>query len=141
MVGHVLRHAQLITCTFSTKVEISCHVAVLSCVVTVSDSLLYVSDATLTTDNLAEVMELVTNWGSLGRETLTEPPIIPLFQLRANEMKSSTKRAVANECASYYVQSHPLASWTHLAACLYYHEEFDAVEKLKPFLPLRGKCL
>ena len=108
----------------------------------VSDSSsLHVSDTTLTTDNLAEVMELVNNWGSLGRETLTEPPIIPLFQLRAIEVKCCTKRETANECASYYVWCHPLASWTHLACCLYYCEEFDAVEKLKPFLPLRGKRL
>ena len=94
------------------------------------------SDATLTTDNVAEVIELVNNWDSL-----TASVIIPRDWFNAIDEKCSTKRETANECASYYVQCHPQPSWTHFASCLYYYGEFAAVDKLKPHLPLRGKHL
>ena len=48
-------------------------------------------------------------------------------------------KEVSTECASYYVHCNPESSWTHLASRLYYNGEIAAVEKLKPFLPLRGK--
>ena len=100
------------------------------------------SDATLTTDNVADAMELVNDWRSLqGNILLDKPVIIPSSQLSAIEKKSPTKREAANKCASYYVQCHPLASWTHLSKCLYCDGEFAAVEKLKPFLPVRGEHL
>ena len=99
------------------------------------------SDATMTTDNVAEVMDLVNNWRSLYRGTFTEPGIVPSSQFSAIAEKCSTKRETANECASYYVQCHPLASSIHLANHLYYNGEFAAEEKLKPLLPLRGKHL
>ena len=96
------------------------------------------SDTTLTTNNVSEVMELVSNWGPLQYATYTEPEIIPSDRFSAIEEKCSTKRETASECASYYVQCHPLASWTHLADRLYLYGEFTAVKRLKPYLPLRG---
>ena len=84
-------------------------------------------------------MELVKDWRSLRRETHYEPPIIPLSRFGSIETTCYTKRETASECASYYVHCHPLASWTHLACRLYEWDEFAAVEKLKPNLPLRGK--
>ena len=89
------------------------------------------SDPTLTTDSVAESMELVNDWNSLD--------IVPPGQLREIQQRCSTKREIANEYASYYVHYHPRSSWTHLASHLYREGEFAAVEKLKPFLPLRGK--
>ena len=80
-------------------------------------------------------MTLVKDWDSLCDET----DLIPLRWLEAIEQKYSTKEEVATECASHYVHVHPEASWTHLAGYLYECGEFAAVEKLKPFLPLRGK--
>ena len=97
----------------------------------------FVSDPTLTTDNVAQVLELVNDWESLSNGVFTV--IIPPSRLRAIQEKYSTMSVISTECASYYVHCHPESSWTHLATCLYYKEEFAAVEKLKPFLPLRGK--
>ena len=78
-------------------------------------------------------MTLVNDLGSLYRTDL-----IPQRWFEAIQQKCSTKEEVATECASYYVHVHPEASWTYLASWLYNAEEFAAVEKLKPFLPLRG---
>ena len=93
------------------------------------------------TNNVADIMELVNDWDSLQNGIAIESVIIPTDRLRAIEKKCSTKRETANECASYYVQCNPLASWTHLANRLYECGEFVAVDKLKPHLPLRGKHL
>ena len=97
--------------------------------------MLFISDHTLTTDDVAQVMTLVKDWDSLCSVT----DLIPHRQLEAIQQKCSTKEEVATECASHYVHVHPEASWTHLARYLYLAKEFAAVEKLKPFLPLRGK--
>ena len=101
------------------------------------------SDATLTTDNVAEVIELVNDWDSLQEDTLfiDEDMIVPSDRLSVIENKFSTKRDIVYEYASYYVHCHPRVSWTHLASCLYYYGEFTVVKKLKPYLPLRGKQL
>ena len=96
-----------------------------------------ISDPTLTTDNVAQVIELVNDWDSLL--TGLVPVIIPSSRLRAIQQNFSTKSEISTECASYYVHCHPESSWTHLASRLYSEGEFAAVEKLKPFLPLRGK--
>ena len=91
-------------------------------------------------------MTLVNNWRSLHSLQLISYGgdaasilIIPQRCLAAIQRKCSTKEEVATECASYYVRVHPKASWTHLASRLYLTGEIAAVEKLKPFLPLRGK--
>jgi hypothetical protein len=101
--------------------------------------MLSISDPTLTTDSVAEVMELMNNWDSLDSDYYTKT-VVPGSRLTEIQQRSSTKREIANECASYYVHCHPQPSWTHLASRLYSKGEFAAVEKLKPFLPLRGKC-
>ena len=97
--------------------------------------MLSISDLTLTTANIAQVMTLVNDLDSLCGWA----DLIPQCKLEAIQQNCSTKEEVATECASHYVHAHPEASWTHLASCLYEHGEFAAVEKLKPFLPLRGK--
>ena len=99
--------------------------------------MLFISDPTLMTDNVAEVMELLNDWNLLTYGNL--PVIIPHSQLEEIRRKCSTKKEIANECASYYVHCHSQPSWTHLAHRLYIDDEIAAVEKLKPFLPLRGK--
>ena len=95
----------------------------------------------MTTDNVAEVMDLVNDLDSLQHGTLTASGIIPSPRFRAIKDKCSTKRGTAYECASYYVQCHIQPSWAQLADRLYHCGEFAAVEKLKPFLTLRGKQL
>ena len=97
----------------------------------------YISDPTLTTNNVTEVMELVKDWDSLSLYSV----LVPINRLTEIQQRCSTKREIVNECAAYYVQCRPQPSWTHLASYLYSVEEFAAVEKLKPFLPLRGKYL
>ena len=97
----------------------------------------FISDPTLTTDNVVQVMELVNDWRSLSYGLI--PVIIPSDRLRAIQEKFSTKSEISTECAFHYVHCHPESSWTHLARRLYFMGEFAAVEKLKPFLPLRGK--
>ena len=89
------------------------------------------------TANVAEAMQLINNWTSL---TSIGEYVIPLWRLTVIQSKCFTKRETANECASYYVHCYPQPSWTHLARQLYRQGEFAAVEELKPFLPLRGKC-
>ena len=101
-------------------------------------AMLSISDPTLTTDSVAQVMELVNDWNSLHVAYYKE--VVPLSRLTEIQQRCSTEREIANECASYYVHCHPQSSWTHLATHLYREGEFAAVEKLKPFLPLRGKC-
>ena len=109
-------------------------------------AMLSILDPTLTTDSVAEVMELVNKWISLEYSIYNNNPIvdyngmIPDSRLTEIQRRCSTKKEIANECASYYVHYHPQSSWTHLASHLYREGEFAAVEKLKPFLPLRGKC-
>ena len=102
-------------------------------------AILFISDPTLTTDSVAEVMELMSNWDSRDSPYYNKI-VVPGSQLTGIQRRCSTKREIANECASYYVHCHPQASWTHLARLLYYVWEFAAVEELKPFLSLRGKC-
>ena len=99
-------------------------------------AMLSISDPTLTTDSVAEVMELMNKWDSLYMYVT----VVPGSRLTEIQQRCSTKREIANECASYYVHYHPQPSWTHLASQLYRGGEFAAVEKLKQFLPLRGKC-
>ena len=103
-------------------------------------AMLSISDPTLTTDSVAEVMELVNKWDSLISGYDITKRVVPGSRLTEIQQRCSTKREIANECASYYVHCHPQPSWTHLASRLYERGEFAAVEKLKPFLPLRGKC-
>ena len=101
-----------------------------------------ISDSTLTTVNVTSVMELMKDWDSLSEEFIVAIPsdaIIPDHRLDAIRSSCSTNREIASECASYYVHCYRQPSWTHLASCLYWEEEFTAVEKCKPFLPLRGK--
>ena len=101
-----------------------------------------ISDPTLTTKSVAEVIELLNDWNSLdSRMFLSDTDIlVPDSQLREIQRRCFTKREIAIECASYYVHCHHQPSWTHLASRLYGRGEFVAMEKLKPFLPLRGKC-
>ena len=92
----------------------------------------------------AEVMELVNEWDSLDPSVLygdSDIIIVPHNQLIEILQRCSTTKETAKECASYYIHYHPQPSWTHLAECLYTQGEFAAVEKLKPFLPLRGKYM
>ena len=92
----------------------------------------------MTADSVAESMKLISDWRSLrSRDTITKT-VVPASRLTEIQLRYSTKRELANECASYYVHCHPQPSWTHLATRLYGEGEFAAVEKLKPFLPLRG---
>ena len=84
-------------------------------------------------------MQLINNWSSLGLIYVGDYAIPP-SRLEVIQSKCSTKRETANELASYYVHCHPQPSWTHFARVLYHGGELTAVEKLKPFLPLRGKC-
>ena len=98
------------------------------------------SDPTMTTDSVAESMVLINNWRSLDYRDITTRTVVPGSRLTEIQQRCSTKREIANECASFYVHCYPQPSWTHLASRLYSKGEFAAVEKLKPFLPLRGKC-
>ena len=82
-------------------------------------------------------MVLINDRGSLCPRDITRT-VVPDGRLAEIQLGCSTKREIANECASYYVHCHPQPSWTHLARSLYSEGEFAAVEKLKPFLPLRG---
>ena len=98
-----------------------------------------ISDSTLTTVNVTSVMELVKDWDSLIAVVIGTFIIIPGHRLGAIRGSCSTNREIASECASYYVHCRPQPSWTHLVRHLYKNGEFTAVEKCKPFLPLRGK--
>ena len=102
--------------------------------------ILSISDPTLKTDSVAEIIELMNEWNSLYSRYGYVKTVVSRSQLTEIQRRCSTKRKIANECASYYVHCHPQPSWTHLANQLYREGEFAAVEKLKPFLPLRGKC-
>ena len=101
-------------------------------------AILSISDPTLITNSVAEVMELMKKLDSLDSSYYMKK-IVPHSRLTEIRKRCSTKREIANECASYYVRCHPQPSWTHLASQLYSKGEFAAVEKLKAFLPLRGK--
>ena len=97
-------------------------------------------DPTLTIDSVAEVMELMNHWDSLDPRYSYVKTVVPHSRLTEIQRRHSTKRQIANECAVYYIHCYPRPSWTHLASQLFSEEEFAALEKLKPFLPLRGKC-
>jgi hypothetical protein len=97
----------------------------------------YHSDPTMTADSVAESIYLINDWQSL-HSVIRPKTLVPGKHRREILKRCSTKRDIANECASYYVHCHPQPSWTHLASHLYSKGEFAAVERLKPFLPLRG---
>ena len=101
--------------------------------------MLFISDLTLTTDNVARVIELLNNLESLSPAILHSFPLIPHSRLNVIKKKYSTKEKISNECASYYVHCNVHPSWTKLARFLYKCGEFPAVKQLKPFLPVRGK--
>ena len=105
----------------------------------ISIAMLSISDPTLTTDSVTEVMEVMNNWDSLDSHHYVNT-VVPSSLLTEIQQRCSTKREIANECASYYIHYHPQSSWTHLASHLYRAGEIAAMEKSKPFLPLRGKC-
>ena len=98
----------------------------------------FISDPTLTTDNAAQVIELLNDLDSLS-SILLSLTLIPHSRLNIIKRKYSTKEKISNECASYYVHCNVQSSWTKLARCLYKRGEFSAVKQLKPFLPVRGK--
>ena len=97
-------------------------------------------DPTLTTDSVAEVMEFMKDWDSLDSRYSYVKTVVPHSRLTEIQRRCSTKRQIANECAAYYIHCYPQPSWTHFACQLFSEEESAALEKLKPFLPLRGKC-
>ena len=100
-----------------------------------------ISDSTLTVDGVTEVMELINDWGSLYYSSIIfcKIVVIPGCKCMEIQQRCSTKREIANECASYYVHCHPQPSWTRLASQLYGGGEYTALKKSKSFLPLRGK--
>ena len=98
--------------------------------------MLFISDPTLTTDNVARVIELLNDLYSLSATLLS---LIPFSRLNIIKSKYSTKAEISNECASYFVHCQVQPSWTKLASHLYRRGEFPAVKQLKPFLPVRGK--
>ena len=73
---------------------------------------MYISDSTLTIDSVAEVMELVNDWNSLDTSVDygTTNILVPCDRFEEIQKRCSTKREVANECASYYVHCHPQPS-------------------------------
>ena len=83
-------------------------------------------------------MMLINDWQSFHSHIILTRIVVPRSRLTEIQQRCSTKREIANECASYYVHYYPQPSWTHLATHLYTEGEFAAVEKLRPFLPLRG---
>ena len=97
--------------------------------------MLFISDPTLTTDNVARIIELLNDFNSLSYGVV----LIPRSRLNAIQIKYSTKREISTECASYYVHCTLQPSWMELASHLYRHDKFPAVKQLKPFLPVRGK--
>ena len=101
--------------------------------------MLFISDPTLTTDNVAQVIELLNDLDSLSSTILLSLFLIPRSRLNIIKRKYSTKEKISNECASYYVHCSVHPSWMELAFCLYKCGEFSAVKQLKPFLPVRGK--
>ena len=102
--------------------------------------MLFISDHTLKTDAVTEVLAVVNDLESLtDYSSVTREYIIPKSVLEAIQKKYATKREVVTDCAYYFSHCHPRASWTLLATHLYEMGEFTAVEKVKPFLPLRGK--
>ena len=98
----------------------------------------FISDPTLTTDNVAPVIELLNDLDSLSSVEYNII-IIPPSRLGTILRKYSTKGEICNECASYFIHCYVHPSWTELACCLYQHGEVSAVKQLKPFLPVRGK--
>ncbi|MCG8625594.1 MAG: hypothetical protein MJE68_26790 [Proteobacteria bacterium] len=44
------------------------------------------------------------------------------------------------EYADLYANCNPWASWEHLAKSLYHHHQVAAVEEVRSYLPLRGRC-
>ena len=83
------------------------------------------SDPTLTWDRVAAVMDEIKDlWKVIRQLAVPEHMVDHLSEM-------DKKHAVGN----YYVQTHPRASWEHLAMSLYYAEQYSAVEKAKQHLP------
>ena len=101
--------------------------------------MLFISDPTLTTDNVAPVIELLNDLDSLSSANKLSLSLIPHSRLNVIKKKCLTKEKISSECASYYVHCSLHPSWMELARYLYERGEFPAVKQLKPFLPVRGK--
>ena len=64
---------------------------------------------------------------------------IPESIMNSAEESGLSEEEAHKKCSTFYVECYPNASWQHLSGRLYQFGEVTALEKLKPFLPSKGK--
>ena len=93
------------------------------------------AESTLTVMNVCAAMSQVVNvnpgiiWSSAGlSDTMLE-----------NILEQGDSLAECNRlAAAHYINYSPKASWNHISGVVYSYGEFDAVQKMKPFIPPKG---
>ena len=93
-------------------------------------------DPTLTTENVARVMENVAV--EKRKEVWDVSVIVPEPQLEEIYQKYSTEEQRMHACADIYVSCSPQPSWTDLCKGLYGMGEVTAARKAKTFIPQTG---
>ena len=96
-------------------------------------STIFPPDPTLTVDNVSHIMEKVE---PKVKMQVWEDTCGAGMEEKMKEMCTAGKK---DECADFYVNYSPHASWEHLAQSLYRHHQVTAVEEVRSYLPPRGK--
>ena len=77
------------------------------------------------------VMKEVSDW----RRVWSWYVGVPLLVIPRIEDQYTTERERSYAAWEWYVNTHPSASWNHLALALYHAGEYGAVEKVAQYLP------
>ena len=100
-------------------------------------STLFLSDPTLTVDNVSHVMEKVEP--KVKQQVWVDACGAPMEKKKMEEVYILGKEG---ECADLYVNYNPYSSWEYLAGSLYRHHQVAAVKEVRSYLPPRGQpCL
>ena len=95
-------------------------------------------DPTLTTENVASVMEkvTVTERTDVWKLVLGGAAKSYVESVHRNNLTKEERTFV---CSDRYIHHFPESSWENLTSVLYGKDEMTAVDLARPFLPPRGK--
>ena len=94
-------------------------------------------DPTLTTENVASVMEkvTVTKRADVWKRVLGWPAESYVESVHSSDL-TEEERMFA--CSDRYIHYFPESSWENLTSVFYEKDEMTAVNQARPFLPPRG---
>lgn len=100
------------------------------------------ADATLTVENVVEVIGEVGDWEVLSRRKNRDRRVlgIPDSKLQEIKLQSSSEKDKRKSVGVYWVKTDPCASWSKLARVLYQNGEERALALMKQYIS-KGMCI